>query len=133
MKKFKTDNPGGHPLVLEDFGDMQNELFSAAFGLLAGRGLSFKVSGCAITHTGGGIYSVAPGKMFIDDEILNFDGVSGLNWNTTRYKFIKSATPINTKPELYEDGLSRTTRTEYKAVCVIHVEDEVPGEGGSES
>lgn len=81
MNKLKTDINGGMPLELDDIRWEQAAVREAFYGLISAFGitapLSFKLSGCDVSITGGGAdYACAAGYICLEGEVCAVDSHS---------------------------------------------------------
>lgn len=100
---------GGRPVLNNDLLLLQTELAAIAKAIILNRN-AFILNGCVVS--GSGPYNISSGQLIIDNEVMNFDAVSGV----TMPYYIKQDTPTLNTYKPYEVGGSKATRKLIKAV-----------------
>ena len=101
---------------------MQDELYRAIEALFVPYGKNFVISGCKLS--GSGPYTLAPGIVFIDGNICEFEGATVASVGGPIYL---NKQVLETTNKAYGDGVNRATEKHYKAIIgddsVPYIED----------
>lgn len=106
MNKFLYDI-GGHRLLLDDFGFIQDSTFEQLKNLV--KSLTNSTDECiklwgGVVSVVGSTYSITAGAFFYNDEIYTIDATSFIDAGTPQFKIITTYLPID--PVVYKDAHS---------------------------
>jgi len=105
---------GGYPRVIDTVLNLQEEFVTASNGLLSALACDLVLKGCQVTDHGNGTVSIAAGLVYVDGEILRFEGEANIANDSTK-AFLKGAYVSNTPAEFF-DGSTKNMYREAKAV-----------------
>lgn len=112
MKKLITTNQGGHPLVLDDLGIIQDNIYTAIVSIFRER-TPFVLYGCDVEDNGDGTVDISSGVVFIQDEFMRFDGAT--NVILANGYGIKKGNPVDSDPKQFSNGQTKNVYREIKA------------------
>jgi hypothetical protein len=105
---------GGYPRQQDYILALQTEMLAMGNSILGSISFDVILSGCAITNNNDGTVSIAAGMVYVNGQILRFDGASNVNANGS--KSIITGSAVTSGPLVFNDTSTKNAYSEVKAV-----------------
>ena len=113
MKNLKILQ-GGYPRQMDYTLTLQTEFMTVANSMFGKLGKDIVLSGCDVVNNGNGTLNISTGIVFVDAEVVRFDGANNVPADLTR-TFVKDV-PVSTDTKTFGDGIDKQIYTEVKAI-----------------
>jgi hypothetical protein len=113
MKTLNTLS-GGYRRYQDYLLTVQSELTALGNSILGSISFDVVLSGCAVTNNNDGTVSIAPGIVYINGQVMRFDGANNIIADGT--KSIITGAPVTSGPVVFFDTTTKNVYTETKGV-----------------